>query len=168
MKSLTNYITEKMVYTKATASKYNYYPETKEELVKFIDKEISDNGFNCNLNCICTSEITDMSRLFDDCEEFSMSDKCNTKNRLAEFNGDISKWDVSNVKTMEKMFMYSKFNGDISKWDISNVEDMYGMFEFAYFNNDSISDWDISNVTYTDEMFWGCEIEEKYKPKRFK
>lgn len=31
------------------------------------------------------------------------------------FNGDISKWDVSNVKDMSEMFMDSrKFNGDIS------------------------------------------------------
>ena len=26
------------------------------------------------------------------------------------------------------MFQYSKFNGDISKWDVSNVKDMGEMF----------------------------------------
>lgn len=163
MKKLNQYITEKLKLK--NVKKYKYNPQTKEELVKFIDEEISTNGFNCNLNCICTSNITDMARLFDGTEEFSMSNKCNTKNKLYKFNGDISEWDVSNVKTMEKMFMYSKFNGDLSKWDISNVEDMYGMFEMAYFNNDSISNWNISNVKDTDEMFEGCPIEEKYKPK---
>ena len=48
------------------------------------------------------------------------------------FNGDISKWDVSNVKDMTCMFEKSKFtgeNGDISNWDVRNVEDMYGMFD---------------------------------------
>jgi len=32
------------------------------------------------------------------------------------FNNDISGWDVSNVKTMESMFAFSKINIDISKW----------------------------------------------------
>jgi surface protein len=32
----------------------------------------------------------------------------------SEFNGDISKWDVSNVTNMKHMFKDSLFNGDIS------------------------------------------------------
>ena len=43
-------------------------------------------------------------------------------------NGDISIWDVSNVKNMHCVFYGSKFNGDISNWDVSNVEDMEEMF----------------------------------------
>ena len=47
----------------------------------------------------------------------------------SQFNGDISKWDVSNVTNMSCMFDYnSQFNGDISKWDVSNVTDMSNMF----------------------------------------
>jgi surface protein len=34
--------------------------------------------------------------------------------RKTSFNGDISKWNVSNVTTMKRMFEESKFNGDIS------------------------------------------------------
>ena len=31
--------------------------------------------------------------------------------------GNISRWDVSNVTSMDKLFCYkSHFNGDISKW----------------------------------------------------
>ena len=42
----------------------------------------------------------------------------------AEFNGNISDWDVSNVTDMSGMFSNNKvFQGDISKWDISNVTD---------------------------------------------
>ena len=37
------------------------------------------------------------------------------------FNGDISKWDVSNVESMNQMFYKSEFNGDISNWDVSKV-----------------------------------------------
>ena len=48
----------------------------------------------------------------------------------SEFNGDISNWDVSNVKIMNCMFYKSKFDGDISNWDVSNVKvkDMSLMF----------------------------------------
>ena len=43
----------------------------------------------------------------------------------SQFNGDISKWDVSNVTNMGNMFSKSPFNGDISNWDVSNVDEEY-------------------------------------------
>ena len=49
----------------------------------------------------------------------------------SNFDGDISNWDVSNVKDMSGMFAGSRFtgkNGDISNWDISNVKDMSFIF----------------------------------------
>ena len=39
----------------------------------------------------------------------------------SKFNGDISKWNISNVIDMGSMFYNSKFNGDISNWDISRA-----------------------------------------------
>ena len=66
-------------------------------------------------------------------------------NRLfygSEFNGDISKWDVSNVVNMRGMFYESKFNGDISKWNVSNVKNMAEMFCKSEFNGD-ISNWEL-------------------------
>ena len=60
-----------------------------------------------DLRFICTTKITDMSKLFSE----------------SQFNGDISNWDVSNVTNMIGMFYKSQFNGDISKWDVSNVID---------------------------------------------
>lgn len=39
-----------------------------------------------------------------------------------DFNGDLSKWNVSNVTDMTNTFYGCKaFNGDLSKWDVSNV-----------------------------------------------
>ena len=38
--------------------------------------------------------------------------------------GDLSKWDISNVKNMKGMFfncMQLKSVGDLSNWDVSNV-----------------------------------------------
>ena len=48
------------------------------------------------------------------------------------FDGDISKWDVSKVTTMARMFMGTKlFNGDIAAWDASSVTSMISMFQYA-------------------------------------
>ena len=124
MKTLQNYITEKILINKHSKLAYNYYPKTKDELQDIIKQKIESEGNECNLNDIYTGNITNMSNLFE----------------YSDFNGDISKWDVSNVTNMEDMFFVSKFNGDISNWDVSNVT---------------------NNV----DMFHICPIEEKYKPK---
>ena len=62
------------------------------------------------------------------------------------------------------MFVDSKFNGDISKWNVSNVKNMNRVFMKSKFNN-NISNWDVSNVTNNTDIFDNCPIEEKYKPK---
>ena len=69
------------------------------------------------------------------------------------YNGDISKWDVSNVTHMPSIFKNSTFNGDISQWDVSNVNNMQSMFENSTFNQD-ISDWNVSNVKIMADMFY--------------
>ena len=61
------------------------------------------------------------------------------------------------------MFNSSKFNGDISKWDVSNVSDMSDMFSVSKFSSD-ISKWDVSKVTDADNMFWRCSIIEENMP----
>ncbi|GMH90928.1 hypothetical protein TrST_g5951 [Triparma strigata] len=74
------------------------------------------------------------------------------------FNEDISKWDVSNVTTMEGMFYdASAFNGDLSSWDVSNVTTMEQMFAGAKVFNGDLTSWDVSNVTTMEAMF--CEAE---------
>ena len=83
---------------------------------------------------------------------------------IKKFNGDISNWDVSNVTSMGSMFASSKFNGDISKWNVSKVEDMSGMFSRSKFNQD-ISNWKINKDCSNNDMFYGCPIKEKFKPK---
>ena len=67
LKSLTSYITEYIVKKKLdkfidSEDQYKYTPNTKEELIDNII-ELLDNG-ETNFNCIDTSNITDMSKLF--------------------------------------------------------------------------------------------------------
>jgi len=125
-----------------------YKPNNQNELVEAIIKEIyevqgtpNNPNWEADLNCIDTSNITNMKYLF------------SILYRLEDFNGDISQWDVSNVKDMNRMFAYSKFNGDISQWDVSNVKDMSGMFICIKFFNQDISKWDVSNVESMSGMF---------------
>lgn len=72
----------------------------------------------------------------------------------SEFNGDIGKWNVSTVTTMEGMFQGAdKFNQNIGGWDVSNVTTMENMFLFARAFNQDIGGWDVSNVENMDSMF---------------
>ena len=125
MKSLKNYIQEKLIIKKSKATNYKYFPKSKEELKDIIKQCIKAEGKEVDLNDIDVSNITNMSNLFEE----------------TNFNGDISKWDVSNVKYMSYMFhRCEQFNQDISSWDVSNVQTK-------------------------DKMFNDCPIEEKYKPE---
>ena len=114
------------------------------ELKTTIGAYIKAAGNNCHLNWIDTSEITSMNSLF-------------AEYKLYKFNGDISKWNVSNVTDMYFMFAGSKFNGNISKWDVSKVVNMCGMFNNSDFNG-NISDWDTSNAIDMTNMFYYSEF----------
>jgi surface protein len=119
MKSINQYINEKLKLKNVKKQIYNYHPKTKEELKDLIKQLIKERGNEGDFNDIDTSEIKDMSYLFFD---------------MAHFNGDISRWDVSNAISMESMFFQSYFNKDISNWDVSNVVNMKGMFSQCSFN----------------------------------
>ena len=156
MKSLKSYIQEKLVIKKNKATNYKYFPETKKELKAIIEKRIEDEGNEVDLNDIDVSEITDMSALFEG----------------TNFNGDISKWNVSNVINMRYTFSRCKsFNQDISNWDVSNVIDTFSMFLCCESFNQDISSCDVSNVTNISGMFSNCTnkpdwYEEKIKDRR--
>ena len=153
---------------------YRYFPKTKEELAEIIKVEVDRKGWNCNLNHIDVSQITDMSYLFGysddniydlyqfngDISKWNVSNVINMQCMFfgnPDFNGNISNWDVSRVKNMSWLFCQTKFNKDISEWDVSNVESMYSMFKSSEFNGD-ISKWDVSKVKYMKCMFSNSEF----------
>ena len=83
---------------------------------------------------------------FNNVTEITGLDKLITADRIdmgsmfaeSQFNGDISKWDVSKVTNMAELFSNSQFNGDISKWDVSNVTKTTYMFNNCLFR---IPEW---------------------------
>ena len=123
-------------------------PTTKNELWTIIDAEITKQGNEADLSLIDTSQITDMSSLFD-------STSSNSNGNYSAFNGDISQWDVSSVTNMGMMFDgAAAFNGDISHWDVGSVTNMGLMFAEAEAFNGDISQWDVGSVTNMSEMFF--------------
>ena len=104
----------------------------------------------------------------------------------SDFNGDISRWDVSSVKNMQGMFngcplfdrdisgwdtsrvtdmhyMFSaavNFNQDLSKWNVSRVTNMRAMFRYSAIDCD-LSGWDVSNVRWHVDMFLRCPLEQR-------
>ena len=152
MKTLTEHINEALKIGKNLSewSAYSCQPKTKDELQEIIKDRIDKEGPKCDLNDIDVSLIEDMTGLFWE----------------SIFNGDISKWDVSNVTNMARMFYDCElFNKDISSWDVSNVTNMKYMFYKCESFNQDISNWDVSNVTIQYGIFYNCPIKNEYKPK---
>jgi surface protein len=114
-----------------------YKPKDGKELRTLIRKCVKKYGNECSLNWIDVSGRHNFSNMF-----------YNSK-----FNGDISKWDVSEAIDMYQMFAESEFNGNLSSWDVSQVENMSYMFSGAKFNNDSLASWDVRNVKDMNAMF---------------
>ena len=186
MKSLTNYINEKLIINKDYRDT-TIVVKSFDELRKIIKDRYEKLGPGTEQNPIDFNDI-DVSNidsfynkhkgLFEDTYfkyiDISDWDVSNvTKMRAMFFNcsklksvGDISKWDVSKVTYMNCMFYNCvSFNQDISCWDVSNVTDMSHMFFGCKSFNQDLSDWDVSNVRNHLSMLDYCPIKEEYKPK---
>lgn len=120
-------------------------PVLNEELIALVEQLIAERGSNADLNDIDVSQVESFKGLF-----------CGHPRNA--FNGDISRWDVANAKTMARMFDGSAFNGDISKWNVSGVLDTIAMFLNSQFHGD-LSGWDVSQVRAMDHMFAHSKFE---------
>ena len=169
MKSIITYITEKMVYNKANASKYKYHPQTTEELQELIENLIKERGNAADLNDIDVSNITSMKGLF---------------SKINGFRGNISNWDVSKVTDMESMFydcpqfdftqiedwdvsslkyanwMFedcANMNADFSKWNVKNLKEACGMFKDCDdYEGNGLENWKTDSLLNSSDMFYGC------------
>ncbi|NER10021.1 surface protein [Muriicola jejuensis] len=111
-----------------------------------------------------TTFVTSMSGLFQNNAEFNLdisnwdvsnvNDMFDMFNGATAFNQPIGVWDVSKVVNMQGMFQNAhSFNQPIGSWNVSNVQYMYIMFERAYSFNQPIDSWNVSNVIGMEAMF---------------
>ena len=98
-----------------------------------------------DLSAIDTSEVTDMSYMFSEC------------NGLTSL--DVSKFDTSQVTTMTWMFAEcsSLTSLDVSKFDTSKVTNMsYMFYNCRSLTSLDVSKFDTSKVTNMSYMFYNC------------
>ena len=156
MKTLNQYIKEKLIINKDYSGINILAPRTFDELREIIDDRDDKLGPGTKENPIDFNDI-DISHIrsfYNDDGHKGLFDDTFFKYI------DISGWDVSNVTNMRCMFFSCeglKSVGDISGWNVSNVTDMAYMFCDCYYLNQDISDWDVSSVTNMALMFCGCE-----------
>ena len=136
-------------------------------------KQLDVNNFN-------TENVTTMASMFANCSNLEKLDISNWKTANVEdmswmFAGEdygnppntmnikqiigIENLDVSNVKTMDRMFRHCHelTSLDLHKWNVSNVEIMRQMFNSCTsLSKLNIENWNMCNVTNTQYMFNNC------------
>ena len=163
MKTLNQYIQEKLIINKDYRDTKIAEPKSFDELRKIIEDRYDKLGPGTKQNPIDFNDI-DVSNLNSFCND---NDKGIFEGTYFKYI-DISDWDVSNVTNMTRMFCWCKeleSIGDISKWDVSKVNSMIHMFFDCKKFNQDISNWDVSNVMGRVGMFYGCPIKNEYEPK---
>ena len=163
MKTLNQYIQEKLIINKDYSDGKMYHPKSFDELRNIIVDRYDKLGPGTKQNPIDFNDI-DVSNIDSFCGDNDKGIFEKTKFKYI----DISDWDVSNVTNMTRMFCWCKeleSIGDISKWDVSKVNSMIHMFFDCKKFNQDISNWDVSNVMGRVGMFYGCPIKNEYEPK---
>lgn len=147
MKNITD-IVEKLNLNASTKvidrkTNYKFFPKDYDELKNLVNKLINERGEDADLNDINTSKITDMSSLF-----YPL--------RFKIRNINISYWDVTNVISMNNMFVNcKKFNCDLSYWMPINLETCKNMLEGCIEFNSNMF-FNTPKLTDTYKMFNGC------------
>lgn len=143
-----------------------------------VKRELYRLGDDADLNHIDVSQVTDMHHLFRDtcfCGDISQWDVSQVKKMdlmffgCKDFNCDISNWNVSNVKSMVGTFFDCKsFCQDLGRWDVSHVRFMNETFYMCERLDCDLSSWDLSKVIIYEDVFKACPIKEQYKPKKIR
>lgn len=136
MKTINQYISEKLKITKKNTKNNIVIVNTLEDLKKEIKTRIiSDNNEELDLSNISLSEnITSLDLLF--------------ANNMKIKKIDVTGWDVSSVKSMSEMFYTCTSLEEViglDTWDTSSCESFRRMF------------YDCNNLTMCDVERWNIE-----------
>ena len=154
MITLNQYINEKLIINKDYRDN-TIVVKSFDELRKIIEDRYDELGPGTQENPIDFNDI-DVSNMDSFCNDKGKGIFQETKFKYI----DITYWNVSNAKSMRRMFsMCKKLEsiGDLSKWNVSNVNDMSYMFYMCRSLNQNLSSWDVSNVAYMSYAFFFCE-----------
>ena len=107
------------------------------------------------------SKVKDFSWLFANIiyidEDESLGDFRQYLGDTADFDEDLSCWNVSNAITTESMFFAAtKFNQPLNNWNVGKVVNMEAMFEGAINFNQPLNKWNVGNVDNMSFMFSGA------------
>ena len=119
-----------------------------------------------------TSEVTDMSCMFYNCNKlttidvtgFDMSKVTTTEDMFyfceALETLDVSNWNTSDITNMSEMFCscYSLETLDVSNWNTSKVTNMSSLFSYcSKLTTLNVSNWNTTNVENMGGIFEGCQ-----------
>ena len=150
------------------ASFRDFRPTTTAGWFTYLQSLKSIEGFE-HLN---TSQVTDMSRMFEGCESLTALDlsnfdtsKVTVMNRMFAGCESLTALDLSSFNTAKVTDMSWMFNGcdsltalDISSFNTAKVTDMSCMFaDCQSLTALNLSNFDTAKVTDMNGMFWGCK-----------
>jgi len=73
-----------------------------------------------------------------------------------ECGNNVGSWNVSRVTNLDYALALPTFNGDISRWDVMKVTSMEGTFQEAASFNRDLSAWNVVKVTNMERMFYSA------------
>ncbi len=136
-----------------------YYSENEKILLNDNSNRLFQNLTaleEIDLSSFDTSNVTDMSYMFNYCTKLKQL--------------DLSNFDTSNVTSIQAMFQRceSLEEVDLSSFDTSNVTSLAGMFNYCTkLKQLDLSNFDTSNVTSIRGMFQRCESLEEVDLSNF-
>lgn len=175
MKSLTQYINEKLKIKKSKASVAELVPKNNDELYDMI-LEIWKNssGYtHLDLTSIDVSNVNDLSYLFNQFRsvrtiDITGWDTSNCKSFVSMFSGCYNLEEIigiRDIKFNENCAIDSMFKScselkklDLSNWDTKNIFEFTSLF-YGCKNLEEIigiENFDVSNARHFDYMFCGC------------
>ena len=122
------------------------------KLPVFLVRRVALYAFGDHIGGFDTSQVTDMSGMFED---------------ASSFNQPIGQWKTNQVTDMRFMFTgASSFNQPIGQWKTNQVTNMYCMFYGASSFDQPIGQWETNKVTHMRVMFEGASSMTHPKPTK--